>query len=115
MYLLLLVLSVHDAPGQADPSIYVCVAGISLMMVLTAAITRGGSRIETSDDRLFRRIAIGGLLLAIFGIGNSYVQQRLGLHYQIEDRPFWVIGSLIGFMIVSGMMGHRMLVQDCWV
>jgi hypothetical protein len=31
-YLLLLVASIHDAPGQADPSVYIGVCGITVLM-----------------------------------------------------------------------------------
>ncbi|MCA9049076.1 MAG: hypothetical protein KDA89_10140 [Planctomycetaceae bacterium] len=114
-YLMLLVMSVHDAPGQADPSIYVSVAGIAGMMLATGAITRNGSVIESPDDRRFRYLAMGGVMLALIGIVGSWVHQRFGLHQQLEDRPFPVVGGLIALMILIGMLCHRALERDPWL
>ncbi|MCA9082726.1 MAG: O-antigen ligase family protein [Planctomycetaceae bacterium] len=113
-YLMLLVLSVHDAPGQADPSIYGCVVGIAAMMIITSLITRGGSIAETAEDRTFRRIAATGFCLAVFGTISSYFHQRWGLHQQLDDRPFWIVGGLTAFMMLAGLVCHRAIVADPW-
>ena len=112
-YLLLLVVSVHDAPGQADPSVYAGVCGITCLMLFSTVMNprlRGGAR--SADDRVFTRLVLCGLLLVAYGIASSFVQQKLQLHEQLEDRPYYVLGGLMAMMMVSGYLANRLLAAD---
>lgn len=112
-YLLLLVASVHDSPGQADPSVYAGVCGITCLMSFSAVMNpelRRGAR--TAEDRIFTRLVFGGLLLVTYGLVNSWVQQTLQLHEQYEEKPYYLLGGLMAMMIVSGFLANRILSED---
>lgn len=112
-YLLLLVVSVHDAPGQADPSVYGGVLGITGLMLATAILNpsmRTGSR--SHEDKAFTRLVLVGLALVIYGLASSWFNQRMQLHEQLEDRPWYILGGLMALMIVSGFLANRMLLND---
>ncbi|MCP4171934.1 MAG: O-antigen ligase family protein [Fuerstiella sp.] len=109
--LLLLVLSVQDAPGQVVPFDYLGVAGISALMILTAALQRFGAPL-TMETKEFRGLLRLGLVLVIYGICSSAVQQHLGLHQQSQTRPYAIVGSLMAMMMVTGYLTHRELSSD---
>ena len=109
--LLLLVLSVQDAPGQVVPFDYLGVAGISALMILTAAIQRFGAPL-TIETKEFRGLLRLGLVLVVYGIFSSAVQQHFGLHQQSQTRPYAVIGCLMAMMMVTGYLAHRELSAD---
>ena len=112
-YLLLLVASVHDSPGQADPSVYAGVCGITCLMSFSAIMNprlRTGSR--TAEDRVFTRLVYCGLLLVAFGLVNSWVQERLQLHEQFAEKPYYLLGGLMAMMMVSGFLANRILAED---
>lgn len=112
-YLLLLVASVHDSPGQADPSVYAGVCGITCLMSFSAIMNpRLRQAARTSEDRAFTRLVFCGLLLVTYGLVNSWVQQTLQLHEQYADKPYYLLGGLMAMMIVSGFLAHRILAED---
>ncbi|MEZ6125911.1 MAG: hypothetical protein R3C49_22515 [Planctomycetaceae bacterium] len=112
-YLLLLTVSVHDAPGQADPSIYAAVGGITLLMLFSVLMnSKLRTASQTSEDRVFTRFVLCGLVLIAYGIGNSWLQQRLLLHEQLEDKPYWLLGGLMATMMVCGFLVNRLLLLD---
>lgn len=115
-YLLLLAGSVHDAPGQADPSVYASVCGITCLMLFSAIMNtslRGTSR--TAEERTFSRFVLAGLILVTYGLISSFVQQRLQLHEQLEDRPYYILGGLMAMMMISGFLANRLLSEDPYV
>lgn len=112
-YLLLLVVSVHDAPGQADPSVYGGVLGITGLMLATAILNpsmRNSSR--SHEDKAFTKLVLVALALVIYGLASSWFNQRMQLHEQLEDRPWYILGGLMALMIVSGFLANRMLLND---
>ena len=108
---LLMILSVQDAPGQVVPSDYVGVAGISGLMILTAALRRNGG-ILPPETKVLRRMLFFALAIVIFGIANSAVQHRFGFHEQAATRPYPVIGALMLMMMVTGYLAHREIAED---
>lgn len=112
-YLLLLVASVHDAPGQADPSVYIGVCGITCLMSFSAIMNpRLRAAAKTAEDRVFTRLVLGGLLLVLYGLSSSWVQQKLQLHEQEADRPYYILGGLMAMMMISGFLANRILAED---
>lgn len=112
-YILLLVVSVHDAPGQADPSVYGGVLGITMLMLVTAILNpamRVGS--NSQEDKAFTKLVLVALALVFYGLASSWFNQRMQLHEQTEDRPWYILGGLMGLMIVSGFLANRMLMSD---
>ena len=112
-YLLLLVVSVHDAPGQADPSVYGGVLGITALMLMTAVLNpsmRSGAR--SHEDKAFTRLVLVALALVAYGLASSWFNQRMQMHEQLADRPWYILGGLMGLMIVSGFLANRMLLSD---
>lgn len=112
-YLLLLVVSVQDAPGQADPSVYGGVLGITAMMLFTALLDpslRTGAK--SHEDRAFTRLVLIALALVVYGLVSSWLQIRFQLHEQMEDRPWYILGGLMALMIVAGFLANRMLLND---
>ena len=103
---LLMVLSVQDAPGQVIQFDYVGVAGISGLMILTAALRHNGGALSAETTSL-RSLMFFALAIVVFGTFNSAVQHRFGFHEQSSTRPFAVIGRLIAMMIVTGYLAHR--------
>ena len=71
---------------------------------------RAGAR--SADDRVFTRLVFCGLLLVTYGIVSSFVQQKLQLHEQLEDRPYYVLGGLMAMMMASGYLANRLLTED---
>ncbi|MEZ6127625.1 MAG: O-antigen ligase family protein [Planctomycetaceae bacterium] len=112
-YLLLLVTSVHDAPGQADPSVYAAVCGITLLMLFSAVINPNlRTAARTVEDRAYSKLVLAGLALVTYGLVSSFVQIRLNLHEQLEDRPYYILGGLMAMTIVSGFLANRLLTED---
>ena len=109
--LLLMVLSVQDAPGQVVRFDYLGVAGISAIMILMAAIQRVGAPL-TMETKEFRGLLRLGLVLVVYGIFSSAVQQHFGLHQQSQTRPYAIIGCLMAMMMVTGYLTHRELSAD---
>lgn len=109
--ILLMVLSVQDAPGQVVPFDYLGVAGISALMILTAALQRSAAP-PTAATVEFRGLLRLALLLVAYGIFSSAVQQHFGLHQQAESRPYAIIGCLMGMMMTTGYLAHRELSAD---
>jgi hypothetical protein len=112
-YLLLLVASIHDAPGQADPSVYIGVCGITVLMAFSAIMNprlRAGAK--TAEDRVFTRLVTSGLLLVLYGLTSSWAQVKLQLHEQEADRPYYILAGLMATMMVSGFLANRILSED---
>ena len=108
---LLMVLSVQDAPGQVIQFDYLGVAGISALMILTAALRRDGKAIPV-ETRQLRSLLFFALAIVLYGIANSAVQHRFGFHEQSASRPFAVIGCLMAMMMVTGYLAHREIAAD---
>ncbi|MEQ9411235.1 MAG: hypothetical protein RIK87_26210 [Fuerstiella sp.] len=106
--LLLMVLSVQDAPGQVVPFDYLGVAGISALMIFSAALQRSAAPL-TSETVEFRGLLRLGLVLVLYGIFSSGVQQHFGLHEQSVSRPYAIIGCLMAMMMITGYLTHREL------
>ena len=96
--ILLMVISIQDAPGQVVQFDYLGVAGISGLMVLSAMLQRSTAPLaaETIEFRGLLRL---GLMLVVYGIFSSGVQQHFGLHQQSESRPYVIIGCLMAMMM----------------
>ncbi len=109
--ILLMVLSVQDAPGQVMMFDYVAVAGISGLMIFTAALNRVTAPL-TAETREFRGLLRLALVLVIYGIISSGVQQHFGLHQQSQSRPYAIIGCLMAMMMMTGYLAHRELSSD---
>ena len=109
--LLLMVLSVQDAPGQVVPYDYLGVAGISALMILSAALNRSREIIPAETQR-FRSMLRFGLVLVAYAIVNSAVQHRFGFHEQSPTRPYAIIGALMVMMMTTGYLTHRELQAD---
>lgn len=109
--LLLMVLSIQDAPGQVVPSDYLGVAGISGLMILNAALQRSSIPIPAETKR-FRGLLRFGMLIVIYAIFNSAVQHHFGFHEQSATRPYAVIGGLMIIMMLTGYLTHRELSED---
>lgn len=109
--ILLMVLSIQDAPGQVVQFDYLGVAGISGLMILSAMIQR--SAVPLSAETLeFRGLLRLGLVLVIYGIISSAIHQNLGLHQQSTTRPYPIIGGLMAMMMISGYLAHREFSSD---
>ena len=109
--LLLMVLSVQDAPGQVVPFDYFGVAGISGLMIITAMLRRDATPLS-AETRALRRMLFFGLAIVGFGIANSAVQHRFGFHEQSSNRPFAIIGVLMWMMMITGYLAHREISKD---
>lgn len=109
--ILMMVLSVQDAPGQVVPYDYLGVAGISGLMLLTAALQRSTEPI-TPEVRQFRGLLRFALVIVIYAVFNSAVQHRFGFHEQSATRPYPVIGGLMAMMMVTGYLAYRELAAD---
>lgn len=111
-YLLLLSLSVHDAPGQADPSVYYSVVGITGLMIVSAMFgRREQAHTELSSSELWR-LLIPALLLVGYGFLSSFFQHRFGLHEQSDRRPYPLVGGFMISMMVAGWLAHREMISD---
>ncbi len=111
-YIVLLVISVHDAPGQADPYIYAAVTGIGLIMLVSTAIVRVTAGPTTNSQETFRRLSAFSIAVVFFGIASSYWHHRLGLHEQSAERPYYIVGGLIILMLLLGAMSHKAIEND---
>ena len=109
--LLLMVLSVQDAPGQVYQFDYLGVAGISGLMILTAMIQRSTDPLP-AETKEFRGLLRFGLVLVVYGIFSSGIQQHFGLHQQSVSRPYFIIGCLMAMMMITGYLAHRELTLD---
>lgn len=109
--LLLMVLSVQDAPGQVVPYDYLGVAGISGLMILNAALNRNREPVPLETQR-FRGLLRLGFVLVIYAIVNSAVQHRFGFHEQSPTRPYAIIGALMIMMMTTGYLAYRELSAD---
>lgn len=109
--LLLMVLSIQDAPGQVVPSDYLGVAGISGLMILSAGLQRSSIPIP-AETRRFRGLLRFGMLIVVYAIFNSAVQHHFGFHEQSASRPYVVIGGLMILMMLTGYLTHRELASD---
>lgn len=109
--ILLMVLSIQDAPGQVVQFDYIGVAGISGLMILSAMIQRSREGLS-AETREFRGLLRLGLVLVVYGIASSAAQQHLGLHEQSTSRPYAIIGCLMAMMMITGYLAHRELSSD---
>jgi len=109
--ILMMVLSIQDAPGQVMMFDYVAVAGISALMIFTAAINRMSAPM-TAETREFRGLLRFALVLVVYGVCSSAVQQHFGLHQQSSSRPYAIIGCLMAMMMITGYLAHRELSAD---
>lgn len=109
--ILLMVLSVQDAPGQVVPYDYLGVAGISGLMLLKAALQRTSDNVSP-QVRQFRGLLRFALVIVVYAVFNSAVQHRFGFHEQSATRPYPVIGGLMAMMMVTGYLAYRELAAD---
>lgn len=109
--LLLMVISIQDAPGQLVQLEYIGVAGIAGIMIFNAAINRS-HEILSARMLEFRSLMRFGLIVVVYGICSGIVQHKLGLHEQSDTRPPFVIGGLMVMMILAGYLSHRELSAD---
>lgn len=109
--ILLMVLSVQDAPGQVVPYDYLGVAGISGLMLLKAALQRTSDNVS-AEIREFRGLLRFALVIVVYAVFNSAVQHRFGFHEQSATRPYPVIGALMAMMMMTGYLAYRELAAD---
>jgi hypothetical protein len=109
-YILLLVLSIHDAPGQADPYLYHAVCGIGAMMLASALIVRVKEQPRFTAS--YFRLACTAVAVIGYGVLNSFWQHRLGLHEQAADRSYILVGTLTALMIIVGLIANTAIERD---
>ncbi len=110
-YILLMVLSVQDAPGQVMPFDYAAVAAISCLTFLSKAFF-DPQVVFTDDSRQFRTIVFCAAAVVIYGLISSWVYSYFGFYKQSPTKHFAVVGGLMLVMILMGYLTHQAIFHD---
>ena len=112
-YLLLLALSLQDAKGQVVPFDYIAVAAISAMLFASAAL-RANSLPISEGLKEFRALITLGIVLVLYGILNSAIQNTTMAHQQAPHRPYFIVGALMATMMCTAYLAHREIYFDAY-
>ncbi|MEO2047141.1 MAG: O-antigen ligase family protein [Pirellulales bacterium] len=114
--LLVLLISVHDSPGMATPSLYLGVAGVAMSMILHDW--------KTSQQVIHQPGMLGSIgrpvtlmlrmvfWMTLYGIVMSFLQDNLFGREQSADRNYALVGLLMLGMAISAYVACRRLVAD---
>jgi hypothetical protein len=110
-YILLMLLSLQDAPGQVIPFDYAAVAGIAILTLLGKA-SSGTHIVLTHDDRQFRTIAFVAIAVVVYGLASSFIYHHFGYYEQSPTRLYYVVGGLMITMILTAYLSHQHICHD---
>jgi hypothetical protein len=105
--LLVLVVSVHDAPGMATPSLYLAVAGVAAGMVINDLCS--WRRVRQPAPRELAALLAMALALSVYGTISSWLNERLAARPQSTDRHFALIALLIAAMPAIAWLAWRQI------
>lgn len=108
--LLALVISVHDAPGMATPSLYLGVAGVALGMGLDELLARP-PRVAPLRRRVAALVAMA-VALALYGAVTSFLNEWLAGRQQSPYRHYTIIALLMGAMPLIAALAVRRVVGN---
>ncbi len=108
--LLVLVISVHDAPGMATPSLYLGVAGVAFGMGLDEILASRRRRMQLPQRVTVLLALVAGL--AAYGILSSWLNEWLAGREQSPHRHYSVIAGLMAAMPLIAWLACRRVAEN---
>ena len=110
-YILLMVLSLQDAPGQVINYDYMAVTAIFCLTFLSKAFFHQQIKLSC-DARQFRTLVFCAIALVTYGLISSWMYSYFGYYQQSPTRHYGVVGCLMLIMILTGYLTHQAICND---